>query len=131
MKNNNFSTDQLNIKKDKPIVLCFWASWCIPCLNELSAIHEQFEDWKQELKFDFYAISTDDSRTDKRVKPLVNGKGWEFEVLFDRNQEFKRELNIANIPYTIIIKNGKIIYRHAGYAIGDENLIKKTLLENQ
>lgn len=131
LKNNDFNTKQLNKKKDTVIVLCFWASWCIPCINELSIINEQFDNWKKELKFELYAIATDDSRTDKRVKPLVNGKGWEFDVLLDKNQDFKRELNVSNIPYTIVLKNGKIIYRHAGYVSGDESVLKKFISENQ
>lgn len=78
-----------------------------------------------------YAIATDDSRTIKRVVPLVNGKDWAFNVLLDKNQDFKRALNITGIPYTIIVKNGKIIYRHLGYVDGDENEIFKILKENQ
>ena len=30
----------------------------------------------------------------KRVKPLVNGKGWEYKVLLDSNQDLKRKLSI-------------------------------------
>lgn len=131
MNGSSFSTSQINAQKDSVVVLCFWASWCVPCLNELSAIHEEYADWKKELKFNLYAISTDDSRTDKRVKPLANGKGWGFNVLLDKNQDLKRELNVANIPFTVIIKNGKVLYRHAGYVAGDETVIKKIITENQ
>ena len=68
-----------------------------------------------------YAISVDDSRTVKRVKPLINGKDWDYEVLFDTNNDLKRALGSSTIPLTLIIKNGKIVYRHSGYVPGFED----------
>jgi thiol-disulfide isomerase/thioredoxin len=127
----SFQTKQLNEIAGKPVVLSFWATWCIPCLNELSAINDNLDDWKKESKFEFYAISEDDSRTAKRVPALVNGKGWNFNVLLDKNQDLKRELNLMNIPYTMVIKDGKIIYRQAGYVAGNENELYKIIKENQ
>lgn len=127
----SFKTQQLNNITDKPVILSFWATWCVSCLNELTAINENLEGWKKEAKFEFYAISVDDSRTAKRVPALVSGKGWLFNVLLDKNQDFKRELNLSNIPYTIIVKNGVIIYRHTGYVPGNEDELFKIIKENQ
>ena len=118
-------------KSGKITVVSFWATWCIPCINELSTINDKLEDWRKKTPFEFYAIAEDDSRTIKRVQPLVNGKNWDFTVLLDKNQDLKRELNLMNIPYTIIVKNGKIIYRHAGYVIGDEEELYKIIKQNQ
>lgn len=126
-----FNTSQFNNINGRPVILNFWATWCIPCINELSIINDKYESWKKEANFDFYAISEDDSRTTKRVQPLVNGKNWDFNVLIDKNQDLKRELNLMNIPYTLIVKNGKIIYRHAGYVTGDEEVLFKAIKDNQ
>ncbi len=126
-----FQTGQFNETAGKPVVLSFWATWCIPCLNELTAINENLEDWEKESKFDFFAVSVDDSRTIKKVPSLVNGKGWMFNVLLDKNQDLKRELNLMNIPYTLVIKDGKIIYRQTGYVAGNEFALYKVIKENQ
>jgi len=112
--------------KNKITVLSFWATWCAPCINELDEISDVYEDWTEETNVDFIAISIDDSRTQKRINPLINGKGWEFNILIDKNQELKRALNISIIPHIIILKNNKILYRHTGYSPGfEEQLYEK------
>ena len=49
------------------IVVSLWATWCVPCKNELDAISEVYSEWQQETNVVLYAISVDDSRTVKRV----------------------------------------------------------------
>ena len=107
-------------EKDKLYVFTFWATWCAPCLNELDAINEHYAEWSTELNMELIAVSIDDSRTQKRVKPLLNGKNWTYTVLLDTNQDLKRALGIANVPYTVVVKNQKIVYVHNGYSQGAE-----------
>ncbi|MFZ4106209.1 TlpA family protein disulfide reductase [Flavobacterium sp.] len=107
-------------EKDKLYVFSFWASWCGPCINELDEINEVQAEWKKSVNFEVIAVATDDSRTQKRVKPLVNGKEWEYTILLDTNQDFKRALSIVNIPYTIVVKNNKIVHIQNGYVPGNE-----------
>ena len=127
----------INIKEfssDKIIILNFWATWCVPCINELNNINEVYTDWQKETGLALIAISIDDSRSLSRVIPLSNGYGWNYQILFDENEDLKRALNIYSIPYTIALDNGKIFYRHSGYKEGDEyiliNKVKEHLQEN-
>jgi peroxiredoxin len=101
-------------------VFSFWATWCVPCLNELDAINDNYAKWSKELNMEVVAISIDDARTSKRVKPLLNGKKWPYTILMDSNQDLKRALSVANVPYTIVVKNKKIVYIHNGYSQGAE-----------
>lgn len=122
---NNIQNKSMSLKsdyseKDKLYVFSFWATWCAPCVQELDAISEVYGDWKKELNIELIAVSTDDSRTQKRVKPLVNGKGWDFTILLDTNQEFKRAMGISNVPYLIVVKNGKIVFTENGHSPGGE-----------
>lgn len=111
----------------KPYVVCFWATWCHPCLQELSAMAELYEDWQKETGIKIYAISLDDTRTKGKVKPMVASQEWAYEVFIDENSDFKRAMGVNNPPHTFIIgANGDILWQHAGYAEGDEeNLIRK------
>lgn len=107
-------------EKDKLYIFSFWASWCAPCINELDEMNEVQAEWKKIINFEVIAVATDDTRTQKRVKPLVSGKEWEYTILLDTNQDFKRALSIVNIPYTIVVKNNKIVHIQNGYVPGNE-----------
>ena len=70
------------INQDGFTIISFWATWCIPCINELDAINEVISDWNKKEDITVLAISTDDSRSKKRVRPLINGKNWIFGIKF-------------------------------------------------
>jgi peroxiredoxin len=123
----NLSTDFNEV--DKLYMFSFWATWCAPCINELEAIHKKYATWKESLNIEIIAVSIDDSKTHKRVKPFLKGKGWTYNVLLDSNQELKRALSIVNVPYTIVVKNSKIVYVSNGYSQGSEEDLYNKLKE--
>lgn len=111
-------------------VFSFWATWCVPCINELDAIADVYEEWQDETNVELIAISTDDARTKNRVIPLVNGKDWEYQILIDDNQDLKRALNINVLPYIMVVKNGEIVHARTGYTPGSEDEIYEVVKEN-
>ncbi|WP_299106592.1 TlpA disulfide reductase family protein [uncultured Winogradskyella sp.] len=117
------------INKDGITIVSLWATWCVPCLKELDAINDVYEEWQDETDVELLAVSVDDSRTVKRVKSLVNGKDWDYTVLLDTNSELKRALNASSIPLTILVKDGKIVYEHSGYSPGAESELFEKIKE--
>lgn len=106
-----------------PMIISFWAVTCKPCIRELDAINDAMPDWLDEAKFRVVAISTDDSRFSAQARAWVEGHGWsDFNVLFDKNQEFMRAMNVSYTPQVFVVdKNGKVVYSHTGYTPGSEN----------
>ena len=123
LNGNVFNTQ--NITNDgKPIIISFWALWCKPCKKELDAYNDLYEEWQEETGVKIYAVSIDDARSTAKVKPFVSGKGWEFDVLLDPNQQFKRAMSVNMIPHTFILDGqGKIVYQHTSYYEGLEDEI--------
>jgi len=118
-----------DIAKDgKVTVISFWATWCVPCKKELNTINEVYEEWQKKYDMKLVAISIDDSRSSTKVKPYMDGQRWEFDVLLDVNQDFKRALNIQSVPFTLLLdKTGKIVYQHSGYVDGDEIILEEEI----
>jgi len=109
---------------DGPLLLCFWATWCKPCLEELIEFQKLFNEYK-EKGFKMLAISTDSERTVAKVKPFAKSKEYNFPVLFDTNSDVARIYYAFAIPYSVLLnKNGTIVYSHMGYMRGDEMVMR-------
>ena len=123
-------TIQDYIKPGKITVISFWATWCAPCKKELDAISEVYEDWQKLYGIELIAISTDDSRSSSKIKPMVEQKGWEYTILNDQNQELQKAFNFQAVPQTFLIgADGKIAWTHSGYVPGDENELEEKIKE--
>ncbi|MBT4970186.1 MAG: TlpA family protein disulfide reductase [Bacteroidetes bacterium] len=118
------------VKSGQVTVIVFWATWCAPCKKELVNIDELYEDWKDDYGIEVIAISIDNSRNATKVKPYINGKGWEFPVLIDVNSNSKALFNYPTVPFSALIdKNKRIVYTHNGYVEGDEYNLEKHIKE--
>ncbi|MBK7215074.1 MAG: TlpA family protein disulfide reductase [Bacteroidales bacterium] len=120
MNGKKINTSQLT-NNGKPFIISFWATWCKPCVKELTTISEVYQDWQEETGVKLIAVSIDDSRSSAQVKTLVNGKNWEYEVLLDANADFKRAMNVNAVPHTFIVNGkGEIVWQHTSFSEGSE-----------
>ena len=120
LNGNAFNTKDIQ-NDGKPIIISLWATWCKPCIAELLAIADEYEDWVEETGVKLYAISIDDAKTSARVAPFVKGKGWEYTVLLDVNSDFKRAMNVNDVPFLCILNgDGEIVWQLCSYAQGSE-----------
>ncbi len=117
-------------KDSKYTILSFWATWCAPCKRELDAIGELYPEWTEAYDVRLVAITIDNARALTQVKPLIEEKGWEFDVLVDSKQELQQALNFQAIPQTFVVDaEGNILYQHEGYTPGDEYELEKVIKE--
>lgn len=113
-----------------PFIICFWKSCCSSTLKFMDALHDIYPDLVDDFDVKVYAISVDDSRSSSKVKPLIYGKGWEFDVLLDVNEDFKRAMNVNLTPhYFIYDGNRNLVWQKIGFAEGDEYLIEDVLVK--
>ena len=116
----NFNTEDIS-NDGNPVIISFWALWCKPCINELTTIADVYEEWQDETGVKLIAISIDDARSSSRVLPVVNGKGWDYEVYLDANGDFKRAMNVNMIPHTFLLNgDGEIVWQHLSFSEGSE-----------
>ena len=114
LKNETIDTKTFN-NEGKPFVINFWATWCKPCIMELNAISEVYEDWQTETRVKIFAISVDDSRSSKKVAPFVKSRNWKYDSYLDENSDFKRAMNVNNPPHTFLYNGkGELVWQHNG-----------------
>jgi len=106
-----------------PMIVSFWSTSCKPCIRELDAVYDALPDWLDEADFRVVAVSTDDSRLLAKAKSFAEGRGWgeEFVLLFDKNQDFMRAMNVSVVPHVFVLDGkGKVVYSHTSYVPGNE-----------
>jgi len=129
LQGNTVDTGTLS-NDGKPIIVCFWATWCSPCKRELNTYQELYEDWQDETGVKIVAVSIDDQRSVSRVTPYINSVEWDYEILLDANSDFKRALGVNNVPHTFLIDGDlNIVWQHNNYAPGDEDELYHELIK--
>ena len=121
-KGESFDTSLL-LQGGTPMIVSFWSTSCKPCIRELDAIYDALPDWLDEAKFRVVAVSTDDSRLLAKAKSFAEGRGWgeDYLLLFDKNQDFMRAMNVSVVPHVFVLDaKGKIVYSHTSYVPGNE-----------
>lgn len=124
VKVENIKGEQVGIRSlvnGRPVIISFWGVTCKPCIQELNTLNENLSDWKKEADFNIIAVSIDDSRFTARARSMVKGFNWQFQSVFDKNQDLKRAMNVTLTPQVFIVDaKGNIIYSHTGYTPGSE-----------
>ncbi len=121
-KGETFNTKTL-LEEGTPMIISFWSTSCKPCIRELDAVYDALPDWQEEADFRVVAVSTDDSRLLAKAKSFAEGRGWgeEYVLLFDKNQDFMRAMNVSVVPHVFVVDGkGKIVYSHTSYVPGNE-----------
>ena len=128
-KGETFDTKTL-LDEGTPMIISFWSTTCKPCIMELDAVYDAMPDWTEEADFRVVAVATDDSRMLAKAKSFAEGRGWseDFVLLFDKNKDFMRAMNVSVVPHVFVVDGkGKIVYSHTSYAPGSELELLKAI----
>ena len=84
----------------KPVVINFWASWCIPCREEAELLQATYERYRDEGVV-FLGVNIKDSNVD--AKAFIEEYDMSYPVVSDPNEELARELGVVGMPETFFI----------------------------
>ncbi|MDC3250000.1 TlpA family protein disulfide reductase [bacterium] len=117
-----------------PVVINFWATWCIPCMAEMTQMIPIYEKYKSK-GLQVVSISIDDSKTASKIPIFVRRKKFPFLILVDPAKDLYSRLGISNVPELLVLNSkGEILLHHQGYHPGDEKETEKlieSLFENK
>jgi cytochrome c biogenesis protein CcmG/thiol:disulfide interchange protein DsbE len=98
---------KLSELRGKPIVLNFWASWCIPCRDEAPLLRAAWDQYRDQ---GLLVIGVDYVDTEVEAKKFMN----EFKITYpngpDIGTRISKAYRITGVPETYFItRDGKIL----------------------
>lgn len=98
--------------RGKVVFLNFWATWCIPCREEMPALERLYQVYQAQ---DFAVISIDLKESADQVRAFFQKHALSFPALLDQNGSVFRDYLVAGMPTTYLIgRDGMLLARGVG-----------------
>jgi len=113
----------------KIVILDFWATWCVPCMQEMPYFQKVYEKYRNNPDVMFMVVNNGSNNTidDARRWKLQNPQ-YTFPVYFNKDKEIGEKVGFALIPTIAVIdKAGLMQFRTVGFE--GEILQKKLAVE--
>jgi thiol-disulfide isomerase/thioredoxin len=95
-------------KREKPLMLNLWASWCGPCELEAPDLKSVYEKYGND--FDLYGINTTDKDNLEEVKKFVKQYKLPFPILLDMDGKVADQFRLNLIPTSFLVdRNGVVV----------------------
>ena len=109
-----------DLAKGKVSVVNFWATWCVPCLQE----HPLLVQLKQQTGVDIYGVNNKDDPTAARRFLGLHGNPFTAAGT-DPQGRGAIEWGVYGMPETFVVDGkGRIAYKHVG-AITERSLVEQ------
>jgi len=98
--------------RGKVVLVNFWATWCVPCREEMPSI-ERLRSSLEGRPFAVLAVNL--AEPESRIHKFLEAVPLGFPVLLDRDTKTTRAWQAKLLPATYIVgPDGAIRYRHLG-----------------
>ncbi len=110
----DLSGRRLSLKelRGKVVFLNFWATWCIPCREEMPTMEKLGREFKQQ---GLEVIAIDIKENKKAVRKFVDELGLTFAVLLDQDGRVSEEYGAWAVPLSYFInRKGEFVGKVEG-----------------
>ncbi len=103
-------TVRLSDLRGKVVLLNFWATWCVPCREEMPLLAQIYRDYHgQGLEILGVNLTSQDEVGE--VRQFVKEFDLPFPILLDHNARAERAYRIFGVPTTVFITREGIVHR--------------------
>ena len=93
-----------------PAVVNLWATWCVPCRQELPAFQEV-----SVARADVRFVGVDIGEQSERARSYLDELGVTFDQYADPTGELTDALGVAGLPITLVVDDaGMVVRQHLG-----------------
>ncbi|PDW03831.1 TlpA family protein disulfide reductase [Candidatus Viridilinea mediisalina] len=105
------TTRQLSDLRGQPVIINFWATWCLPCIEELPA----FEEVYQEAEGAFAILAINRNELPAAIARFAPSVAVSFPLIADPTGTIGDRYTVTSLPTTYFIdSDGNIHARHVG-----------------
>src|SRR5712691_3815331 len=105
------ATVALSDFRGRPVVVNFWASWCVPCRREMPDLEKVYERVKDRVVF--LGVDHEDARAD--ALQFLAETRVRYPIGYDPEGKVARDYGLFGIPTTLFVDaQGRILERHTG-----------------
>ena len=117
----------------KLIVLNSWATWCVPCREEMPGLEQLYEEYKDN-GLEVIGVSVDNFGMNDRIKLFTERMNITYPIWHDPKDAFTRTFKAIGVPESYLIdKNGTIYHQWKGQfnptAESTKSIVENALLQ--
>jgi thiol-disulfide isomerase/thioredoxin len=100
----------------KIVVIDFWATWCVPCMQEMPYLQNLYNQYKENPDVVFMIINSGAKNTLADAQGWSGNKKYSFPVYYNTDPEIADKFRFNIIPASYLInKEGNIIFSNIGF----------------
>ena len=92
----------------RPVLINYWATWCIPCKVELPILEKLHQEYQQKGLYIVSVNAIDQDSVDK-VQGIVDQFSMTFPVLLDQGGQFASLYKTMFFPTTVLVDASGVI----------------------
>lgn len=103
-------THKLSDLRGKPVLVNFWATWCMPCIEEMPELEAA-----RHANPDLVILAVNRNESTEAIAAFAPKVGVSFPLITDRDGAISERYGVINLPTTFFInRDGTIAARHLG-----------------
>jgi cytochrome c biogenesis protein CcmG/thiol:disulfide interchange protein DsbE len=116
LENLDGGKTRLSDLRGRVVVVNFWATWCIPCIEEMPMFESYSGRYPQ-----FTLLGIDEQESKEKVNEHIEKMGITYPILLDYNAKVNDSYKVFILPTTFFIdEQGMIRFRHYGIMSQDQ-----------